>query len=144
MISFARQHLAQFLPSLLSKPVHAFFRIYYNMGECIFCRIISGTAKAEIIYRDEQVTAFHDLHPIAPVHILIVPNRHIDSINALEESDAALAGHMLVVAKQIAAQQGLSSSGYRLIINTGPDGGQTVFHLHMHLIGGRRMRFLTS
>ncbi len=109
------------------------------MGDCIFCKIVDGTAKADILHRDERVTVFRDLHPAAPTHILIVPNRHIDSVDQLEEADASLAGHMFVVAKQIAARENLSD-GYRLIVNTGPQGGQTVFHLHLHLIGGRQMR----
>jgi histidine triad (HIT) family protein len=136
--------LARYLPWPLKRLVYAFYRFYFNMGECIFCRIVAGIAPADILHRDEQVTAFRDLHPIAPVHILIVPNRHIDSVNALEESDAQLVGHMFVAAREIAARQGLSASGYRLIINTGPDGGQTVFHMHLHLIGGRRMKFLSG
>lgn len=144
MISFVRRRLGRFLPPLLERLLQTFFRLYYGMSDCIFCKIVAGAARADIVYQDEQVTAFRDLHPVAPVHILIVPNRHIDSANALEEDDAPLAGHMLVTARHIAAQMGLSASGYRLIINTGRDGGQTVFHLHMHLIGGRRMRFLVG
>jgi len=110
------------------------------MGDCIFCKIVDGTTKADIVFRDEQVTAFRDIHPAAPTHILIVPNRHLDSVNALEEMDAALVGHMFVTAKQIAAREGLVEGGYRLTVNTGAQGGQTVFHLHLHLIGGRQMR----
>lgn len=144
MTSFARRRLDRSLPWPLKRLAYAFFRVYYNMGECIFCRIVAGTANAEILYHDEQATAFCDLHPAAPVHILIVPNQHIDSVNMLTESDAALLGHLLVVAKQVAEQAGVSKSGYRLVINTGPDAGQTVFHLHMHLIGSRRMRFLAD
>lgn len=140
MISFVRQHLGRFLPSFLRRFAHSIFRIYYNMGDCIFCKIVAGDAKADIILRDGQVTVFRDIHPAAPTHILIVPNRHIDSVNKLEESDAALVGHMFVVAKQIAAQEGLANDGYRLTVNTGAQGGQTVFHLHLHMIGGRQMR----
>jgi histidine triad (HIT) family protein len=110
------------------------------MGECIFCKIVAGTAEAGIIHRDEQVTAFRDRHPAAPTHILIVPNRHIDSLNALAEADAPLVGHMFIVARQLAAQAGIDKGGYRLIINTGTHGGQTVFHLHLHLMGGHAMR----
>lgn len=110
------------------------------MGDCIFCKIVDGTSKADIVFRDEQVTAFRDIHPAAPTHILIVPNRHIDSINALEEMDAALVGHMFMTAKQIAAREGLATGGYRLTVNTGAQGGQTVFHMHLHLIGGCQMR----
>jgi len=107
---------------------------------CDFCKIISGEAKAEIVYHDEQATAFRDLHPVAPTHILIVPNKHIESVNALEPEAEQLIGHLFSVARQLASEAGISQSGYRLIINTGPDGGQTIYHLHLHLIGGQRMR----
>jgi len=108
---------------------------------CIFCNIISGESPAQILYRDDQVTAFRDVHPIASTHILIVTNRHIDSLVELEPEDEILVGHMLLVAKQLAAQENIAERGYRLIINTGAHGGQTVFHLHLHLIGGRLARF---
>jgi histidine triad (HIT) family protein len=107
---------------------------------CHFCKIISDEVKAEIVYRDEQVTAFRDIHPVAPTHILIVPNKHIESVNALEPEDEQLIGHLFSVARQLANEAGISQNGYRLIINTGPDGGQTIYHLHAHLIGGQRMR----
>lgn len=142
MISFARRRWSRFIPLPLRQLAHALFRVYYNMGDCIFCQIVDGSARADILYHDEQVTVFRDLHPAAPTHILIVPNRHIPSVNALDESDAALAGHMFVVAKQIAAREGLSENGYRLTVNTGAQGGQTVHHMHMHLLGGRQMRAL--
>lgn len=106
---------------------------------CIFCKIISGEAPAQIIYHDEQVTAFRDVRPVAPTHILIIPNRHLDSLNAAEDDDAALLGRLLLVARQLAEQDGIQTSGYRLVLNTGPDSGQTVFHLHMHLIGGKHL-----
>lgn len=109
---------------------------------CIFCKVISGEAPGQIIYRDERVTAFRDIHPIAATHILIVPNRHIESVNELEEADAELVGHLVLVAKQLAAQEGVAKNGYRLITNTGPDGGQSVFHMHLHLIAGKRARFI--
>lgn len=142
MISFVRRRWSRFIPLPLRQLAHALFRVYYNMGDCIFCKIADGFVRADILHRDEQVTAFRDLHPAAPTHILIVPNRHIHSVNALEEFDAALVGHMFVVAKEIAAREGLSENGYRLTVNTGAQGGQTVFHLHMHLTGGRQMRAL--
>jgi histidine triad (HIT) family protein len=110
------------------------------MGDCIFCKIVAGEAKAIIIYRDEHVTAFRDIHPVAPTHILIVPNKHIDSVAALNEADADLAGHLLVTARKLAEDEGLTQNGFRIITNTGPHGGQTVPHLHIHLIGGRHMR----
>ncbi len=108
---------------------------------CIFCKIVAGEAPARVVYRDDRVTAFHDTRPIASTHILIVPIRHIDSINALEAEDAGLAGHLLLVAKHVAAERGVAEAGYRLIMNTGADAGQTVQHLHVHLISGKLARF---
>lgn len=109
------------------------------MGDCIFCKIVDGSAPATVIHRDELVTAFRDLHPAAPTHILIVPNRHIDSVNALEKTDAETVGHMFVIAKELAGKENLAE-GFRLTVNTGPQGGQTVFHMHLHLLGGRQLR----
>jgi histidine triad (HIT) family protein len=111
---------------------------------CAFCKILSGEAPATIIYRDDQVTAFRDTHPIASTHILIIPNRHIDSVNALEPGDEALVGHMVMVAKELAARESVAEAGYRLMINTGVHGGQTVPHLHLHLIAGKLARFLVG
>ena len=109
---------------------------------CAFCKILSGEAPATILYRDDQVTAFRDIHPIARTHILIIPNRHIASVNQLEAGDEALVGHMVMVAKEIAAREGVAENGYRLMINTGVHGGQTIPHLHLHLIAGKLARFL--
>jgi histidine triad (HIT) family protein len=114
---------------------------YQMSNDCIFCKIVASEARAEIVHRDEQVTAFRDRHPVAPTHILIVPNRHIDSVAALEPADEQLIGHIFIVARKLAEQEGISAGGYRLITNSGSNGGQTVFHLHVHLIGGRRMRY---
>ena len=108
---------------------------------CIFCKIVSNEMKAELVYRDEQVTAFRDIHPVAPTHILLVPNRHIESVGALEAEDEQLMGHLFTVARKLAEEEQISQGGYRLITNTGTNGGQTVFHLHVHLIGGQRMRY---
>lgn len=105
----------------------------------IFSKIISGELPATIVYQDGLVTAFRDIHPQAPTHILIVPNKVIATANDLTEADEQIAGRMLVVAGRIAAQEGIAESGYRLIINCNRDGGQEVFHLHMHLLGGRRL-----
>ena len=109
---------------------------------CIFCRIVSEEVRATIVYRDGQVTAFRDRHPVAPTHILIVPNKHIESVDALEPEDEQLMGHIFTVARKLAGDEGISDGGYRLITNTGANGGQTVFHLHVHLIGGQRMKHL--
>lgn len=118
-----------------------FSRIKATMtNHCIFCKIIAKEAPATIVYADEQVTAFRDIHPVAPTHILIVPNRHIESVNFIEAEDEPLVGHLVAVAGKLARQEGIHHSGYRLIVNTGADGGQTVFHLHLHLIGGQRMQ----
>ena len=105
----------------------------------IFTKIINGEIPATIIYRDELVTAFKDINPAAPVHILIVPNKEIATVNDLTEEDERMAGRMLLAASKLAAQEGIAESGYRLIINCNHDGGQEVYHLHMHLLGGRRL-----
>lgn len=105
----------------------------------IFSRIISGELPGTIVYQDELVTAFRDISPLAPVHILIVPNKEIATVNDLTDEDEQLAGRMFLAARKIAQQEGIAESGYRLIINCNRDGGQEVYHLHMHLMGGRRM-----
>ena len=114
------------------------------MSDCIFCKIIAGDAPAQRVYEDDRVTAFRDRHPAAPVHILIVPNRHIASVNDLTVDEEPLMGRLFTVARLIAQQEGVAESGYRLIVNTGPDGGQAVFHVHMHLLGGQRVRRLAE
>jgi histidine triad (HIT) family protein len=108
---------------------------------CIFCKIVSNEAKATVVYRDEQVTAFRDVNPVAPTHILIVPNRHIESVGTLEAEDEQLMGHIFTVARKLAVEEGIADGGFRMITNTGVNGGQTVIHLHVHLIGGRRMSY---
>jgi len=102
------------------------------MANCIFCKIIAGEIPSTNVYRDEQVTAFRDLNPAAPTHILLVPNKHIDSVNTLASEDEQLIGHLFTAAKQLAAQEGIAEGGYRLIINTNAHAGQTVFHIHLH------------
>ena len=105
----------------------------------IFDRIIKGELPADIVYQDELVTAFRDIPPLAPTHILIVPNKPIPTVNDLTGEDEATAGRMLLAAAKIAAQEGIAEGGYRLIVNCNRDGGQEVYHLHLHLLGGRRM-----
>jgi histidine triad (HIT) family protein len=111
------------------------------MIRCTFCQIIAGEKPSQTVYKDEIVTAFQDIHPVAPTHILIVPNKHVTSINDLTCSDATLIGHLFMVASQLAKGEGIEKSGYRLIINTGPHANQTIYHLHLHLIGGQPMRY---
>jgi histidine triad (HIT) family protein len=124
--------------------IHAYARLaavrHKVNPDCHFCRIIAGRAPAEIVFRDEQVTAFRDIHPVAPTHILIVPNKHIGSTNELEGEDEPLIGHVFGVARDLARSEGIDEDGYRIINNTGAHGGQTIFHMHFHLIGGQRMR----
>jgi histidine triad (HIT) family protein len=103
----------------------------------VFSKIVQGESPAEILYQDELVTAFRDISPQAPVHILVVPNQVIETMNDLTESDQELAGRMLLVASKLAQEEGVAEKGYRIIINCNRHGGQTVDHLHLHLIGGR-------
>jgi len=105
----------------------------------IFAKIIARQAPADIVYQDDLVTAFKDIRPIAPVHILIVPNKEIRTVNDVTPEDEQMLGHMFVVAKRIAAEMGIAESGYRLLVNCRGDAGQEVYHLHMHLLGGRRL-----
>jgi len=111
------------------------------MLDCIFCKIIARQASGQILYQDHQATAFRDNHPAGPTHVLIVPNRHITSVNDLTAEDEPLIGHLVTVAQKIAREEKIDGTGYRLILNTGPDSGQAVFHLHLHVIGGQRMRY---
>ncbi|MDX2315043.1 MAG: histidine triad nucleotide-binding protein [Gammaproteobacteria bacterium] len=105
----------------------------------IFAKIIRGEADADIVYQDDRLTCFRDINPAAPVHILIVPNKEIPTVNDLTDDDQALVGYMFLTAKRLAREEGIDESGYRLIINCNRDGGQVVDHLHLHLLGGRPM-----
>lgn len=111
------------------------------LDDCIFCKIVAGKSPSRQVYSDDLVTAFHDIHPVAPVHLLVVPNIHLASVNEITSQDETLVGHIVNVARLLANQFGIDQSGYRLILNTGPHAGQAVYHLHLHLIGGQRMRF---
>ena len=106
------------------------------MSDELFLKIVNREIPADIVFQDERVTAFRDINPQAPTHILIIPNKLIPSVNEVSEEDEALLGHLLVVARNIARQEGIAESGYRLLINCGDHGGQEVYHLHMHLFGG--------
>jgi len=103
---------------------------------CIFCKIVDGSIPSTAVYEDELCYAFADLHPQAPVHVLVTPREHITSMDDTDQTDGKLLGHLLWAATEVARNKGLAK-GYRLVVNTGPDGGQTVDHLHVHLIGGR-------
>ncbi|MDX2140114.1 MAG: HIT domain-containing protein [Chloroflexota bacterium] len=105
----------------------------------IFSRIIAKEIPSEIVYQDELVTAFKDINPAAPVHILIVPNKEIATVDDVSEADEPALGRMFTVARKIAREMGIGDSGYRLIVNCKDDGGQEVYHVHMHLLGGRRL-----
>jgi len=107
--------------------------------DCIFCKIRDGEIPAEIIYDDDDVLAFRDINPKAPVHVLLIPKTHIATVDDLDQKDAALVGNLVLTAKQIARNEGLDENGYRMVINCREHGGQEVYHLHLHLLGGRRM-----
>jgi histidine triad (HIT) family protein len=107
--------------------------------DCLFCRIIAGEVPADIVHQDERSIAFRDTNPQAPVHVLVIPREHMDSLDDASQRDEALLGHLLRVAARIANDQGLSESGYRTVINTGAGVGQSIFHLHVHVLGGRGM-----
>jgi len=107
--------------------------------DCIFCQIVAGKIPSKTVYQDEKVIAFRDINPQAPTHILIIPRNHISSLSDLSEADAPLLGRMVRVANQIARKEGVSEKGYRLVINCGKEGGQIVPHLHLHLLGGKKL-----
>jgi histidine triad (HIT) family protein len=107
---------------------------------CLFCKIVAGEIPSTTVYQDDLITAFLDINPVAPTHILIIPNKHIEDNNDFSGEDEAIAGRMFTVVKKLAAQQGIAEDGYRLIINTGLHGRQEVKHLHLHLIGGQIMQ----
>jgi histidine triad (HIT) family protein len=109
------------------------------MNECLFCKIIKGDIPSTKVYEDEILYAFRDIQPEAPVHILIVPKKHIESIAYAEPNDLELLGHIQLIASKIASKEGIATGGYRLVTNVGSNGGQTVGHLHYHLLGGRSM-----
>lgn len=106
---------------------------------CLFCKIVQRQAPAKIVYEDDLAVAFEDIHPRAPTHLLIIPRQHIESLDTLTPQDEAVIGHLHVVAADLARQRGLNRSGYRTVINTGDQAGQSVFHVHLHFMGGRVM-----
>lgn len=109
------------------------------MSDCIFCKMAAGEIKPDIVYEDQDILAFRDINPQAPVHILLIPKQHVPTLNDLD--DPGLAGKLLQTATLLAKQEGLSANGYRTVINCNADGGQEVYHLHLHLLGGRKLRW---
>ncbi len=107
--------------------------------DCLFCKIVAGEIPADVIYSDDEIVGFRDIQPQAPVHVLFIPRRHIATVNELDDGDAALVGKLVLAAKRYAAEQGFADDGYRLIMNCNADGGQTVFHIHLHMLAGQAM-----
>jgi histidine triad (HIT) family protein len=109
------------------------------MSDCLFCKMVAGEIKPDKVYEDDALIAFRDIHPQAPVHVLVVPRKHIATLNDARPEDAELLGKLLLAAQGIAAQLGIAASGYRVVMNCNADAGQTVFHIHLHLLGGTRL-----
>lgn len=109
------------------------------VSDCLFCKMIAGNIKPDVVYQDSDVLAFRDINPQAPLHVLVVPKRHIATLNDLNESDSALIGRLYLAAQKIARDAGYAESGYRTVINCNPDAGQSVFHVHLHILAGRTM-----
>jgi len=110
-----------------------------SMSDCLFCRIVEGKIKGEIVYQDDTVVAFKDINPKAPVHVLIVPRKHIAGVLEMKAADSGVVGRIFDIAGRLARQLGIAGSGFRVVVNSGADAGQSVFHLHYHLLGGRRL-----
>ena len=106
---------------------------------CIFCKIIRGEIPSDIVYEDEEIIAFRDIHPAAPIHILVIPKKHIPALTHLEKEDESLIGKIYTIINKIAEKEGLAQKGFRVIVNCGEDGGQEVEHLHFHLLGGKKL-----
>jgi len=111
------------------------------MSDCLFCKIINGEIPSEKVYEDDDIYAFRDITPVAPLHALIIPKKHIASINELENNDAETMGKLFLAAKKIAADEGYTDKGFRTVMNCGEDAGQTVFHVHLHVLAGRDLNW---
>jgi histidine triad (HIT) family protein len=109
--------------------------------DCLFCKMVAGAIKPDTVYEDDEILAFRDIQPQAPVHVLIIPKRHIATLNDVSDGDASLLGRLLLTAKRVAEEMDIAEPGYRAVINCNRDGGQSVFHVHAHLLGGRRMKW---
>ncbi|MCG7871736.1 MAG: histidine triad nucleotide-binding protein [Candidatus Thiodiazotropha lotti] len=111
------------------------------MSDCLFCKFVSGEISPQTVYEDDDVLAFRDINPQAPCHVLIIPKKHISTLNDLTEQDAELVGKLYLAAAKVAKQEGIDEAGYRTVMNCNEQAGQTVFHIHLHLLGGRRMNW---
>lgn len=111
------------------------------MTDCLFCRMVKGEIKPDVVFEDDEVLAFRDLNPQAPLHVLVIPKQHLATLNDLDAAHAALMGRMYLAAKQVAQQEGLAERGYRTVINCNAEAGQSVYHVHLHLLAGRAMHW---
>ena len=109
------------------------------MTDCLFCKIATGEMRTDLVYEDDELVAFRDINPQAPTHVLVIPRRHIATLNDLDQEDGGIAGKLVLAAKSIAEQEGIAEDGYRAVINCNAGGGQAVYHIHLHLLGGRQM-----
>jgi len=107
--------------------------------DCIFCKVVEKKIPAKLVYEDDEVLAFHDINPQAPVHMLVIPKKHVSTLNDLQPEDQALAGKLLLTAQKLAHEQGFADAGFRVVMNCNEHGGQTVYHIHMHVLAGRHM-----
>jgi histidine triad (HIT) family protein len=111
------------------------------MSDCLFCKFVNGEIQPDVVYENEDVLAFRDINPQAPTHVLVIPKRHISTLNDLAPEDAELMGKLYLAAREVAEREGIAESGYRTLVNCNEQAGQTVFHIHLHLLGGRRMNW---
>ncbi len=111
------------------------------MSDCLFCKMVAGEIAADVVYEDDDVLAFRDINPQAPTHVLVIPKEHLATINDLNSADAQIMGRLFLAAKKVAEQEGIAEVGYRTVMNCNEDAGQTVFHIHLHVLGGRRMKW---
>ena len=111
------------------------------MADCLFCKMLTGTIKPDVVYENDSIMAFRDINPQAPVHVLIIPKKYIATLNDLPDTNALLAGELFIGAKKVAALTGIAESGYRMVMNCNADAGQSVFHIHLHVLGGRHMQW---
>lgn len=111
------------------------------MADCLFCKMLTGKIKPDVIYENDHILAFRDINPQAPVHALVIPKKHIATLNDLPDNDALLAGELFIAAKTVASRTGIAKSGYRTVMNCNADAGQSVFHIHLHVLGGRHLQW---